>query len=176
MRPRAGTRAVLAAALAGPLLLCAACGSGGNGAARSSAQPPAGPATAGSAAAGPSSSGSATSGSSSGPAGAATGADAETLGRSVPGCSGLHAESPAPGLHAQSAATCVLRGHQVEILTFRNAGQQRAARATASAEYSAQGAGWLVLPAPGETIGAQQSSVQDVALALDGTVNTPTSG
>jgi hypothetical protein len=102
----------------------------------------------------------------------------------VPGCTAhdvnLQADATDLGLpygrrlmrHALSGATCTLQGRAALLLSYASRQDEAEAAATAYGitAYFAAGAGWLALPLDlSEPVG-QQSVVQDVALALDGTI------
>ena len=115
-----------------------------------------------------------------------TRASALSLARKVPYCTGPRAVAGAAALSlapalaphraavtaAASAATCALRGHSVVIFAFASGAAQRANQTALAAAYLfyATGSGWTACPASVPEPSAQQSAVQDVALALGGLV------
>lgn len=109
---------------------------------------------------------------------------AAALASQVPGCSPAPlgtADASSPGLaaipsllrDASSAATCTLRGRTAAILTFARArDQSRAAALLRRVDaYYAGGRNWLAAPEQTAASAGEQSVVQDVALALRGTVS-----
>lgn len=110
--------------------------------------------------------------------------DAEQLARHVPDCPNPPLLSSDQGvaavpnvrthdaalLRAASASSCTLRGAGVVIFAFRSAGQLAAAVASVRTleSFSAKGDDWLALAEQDTAPAAQESVVQDVAVALGG--------
>ena len=112
------------------------------------------------------------------------GATAQRLAARVPGCAERDVDVPTAGTdlglphgqrlitRASSAATCTLQGRTALLLSYSSRHDEAAAAAAAHemTAYFASGPGWLAVPLDlSEPIG-QQSVVQDIALALAGSI------
>lgn len=77
---------------------------------------------------------------------------------------------------AASAAVCALRGHSVIILAFPGPASQATvdAQVRTHVAFYATGPGWIAVPVNTGVPVAQQSAVQDAAIALHGTIASGT--
>lgn len=107
---------------------------------------------------------------------------AEALAARVPGCTPQPLSVPAAanrlGLtrptQASAAAACTLRGLTAIILSFATAADQAATdrQLATRVTYYTTGTGWSAAPTDTSEPVGQQSVVQDIALALHGTIHT----